>query len=129
MARNSPIEDKVRNSDKANPNLCQPMKSIFGVRLMTIRGLISLQDGMSGWHDGQIGIARGFHSRSQVTIKSRVTRIAENSDVNTPMLSVTAKPLTGPEPSQNISAPATRVVTWLSRIVPKARLNPASSAD
>ena len=66
-------------------------------------------------------MALGFHSRSQVTINSRVTKIAENSEVRTPMLNVTAKPFTGPEPSQNISAPATRVVTWLSRIVPKAR--------
>ena len=45
------------------------------------------------------------------------------------MLRVTANPLIGPEPSQNISAPATNVVTWLSTIVPKARVNPASSED
>src|SRR6202043_1217191 len=77
----------------------------------------------------QIGMALGFHWRSQVTINSRVTNIAENSEVSTPMLSVTVNPFTGPEPSQNISAPATSVVIWLSRIVPKARLNPASSED
>src|SRR6266702_2182574 len=58
----------------------------------------------------QIGIAFGFHSRNQVTISNRVTKIAEKSDVRTPILSVTANPFTGPEPSQNINAPATRVV-------------------
>jgi hypothetical protein len=46
------------------------------------------------------GIAFGFQRRSQVTISSLVTRIAENSDVNTPMLKVTANPFTGPEPNQ-----------------------------
>jgi hypothetical protein len=38
--RNSTIDDKVNNSEKANPILCQAMKSIFGVRRMTISGLI-----------------------------------------------------------------------------------------
>src|SRR6185369_13279862 len=75
------------------------------------------------------GMTLGFQRRSQLTISKRVTRIAENSEVNTPMLSVTAKPLTGPEPSQKSRMPATSVVTWLSRIVPKARVKPASSDD
>src|SRR5207249_9117700 len=66
------------------------------------------------------GIAFGLRRRSQVTICSRVTRIAENSEVKTPMLRVTAKPFTGPEPSEKSRMPATKVVTWLSRIVPKA---------
>src|SRR6185312_3244865 len=46
------------------------------------------------------GISFGFQRLSQVTIRSRVTRIAENSEVRTPMLSVTANPFTGPDPSQ-----------------------------
>src|SRR6266568_9611160 len=75
------------------------------------------------------GIAFGFNRRTQVTICSRVTRIAENSEVRTPMLRVTAKPFTGPDPKMYSRTPATSVVTWLSRIVPKARVKPASSED
>ena len=39
-----------------------------------------------------------YYRYSQETICSRVTRMAENSEVSTPILSVTANPLTGPEP-------------------------------
>ena len=49
---------------------------------------------------GHSGIAFGRQRRNHPTICSRVTNIAENSEVNTPILSVTANPLTGPEPSQ-----------------------------
>ncbi len=55
--------------------------------------------------------------------------MAENSEVKTPMLNVTANPFTGPDPSQYSKMPAISVVTWLSRIVPKARVNPASNED
>jgi hypothetical protein len=35
-----------------------------------------------------------------------------------PSVNVTAKPRIGPEPSQNITRPAMKVVSWLSMIVP-----------
>src|SRR6202043_1032036 len=38
--RNSTIEPTVSSPESANPTLCQAMKSIFGVRRMTISGLI-----------------------------------------------------------------------------------------
>ena len=42
------------------------------------------------------------------------------------MLSVQAKPRTGPAPKTNMIAAATRVVTLASRIVPQALEKPAS---
>src|SRR5579862_4318941 len=104
------------------------MKSICGTRRMTISGLIAprsfqgkvvtpakagvqgkrrivatLDSRFRGNDDGggrHSGIAFGFNCRTQVTICSRVTRIAEKSEVRTPMLRVTANPFTGPDPSQ-----------------------------
>ena|SRR5947208_1357588 len=100
------------------------MKSICGTRRMTISGLIgplfvkAVTPAKAGVqcrrpNEGSLdsrfrgndvrgvrhsGIAFGLVRRTQVTICSRVTKIAENSEVKTPMLSVTAKPFTGPDP-------------------------------
>jgi hypothetical protein len=45
------------------------------------------------------------------------------------MLNVTAKPSAGTAPKYRGKTPATRVVMWLSRTVPKARRYPAPSAQ
>ena len=47
----------------------------------------------------------------------RVTVKAVNTVVMMPSVSVTAKPLIGPDPSANINRPAMNVVNWLSMIV------------
>ena len=49
-------------------------------------------------------------------------------DVKMPSDSVTAKPRMGPDPSQNMITAAASVVSWLSAIVTKARVKPASIA-
>ena len=59
--------------------------------------------------------------RSQVTIISRVTMMAENIDVTSPMASVTAKPRTGPDPNRYSSTAAMKVVRLASMMVVKAR--------
>ncbi|MNE81653.1 hypothetical protein D3C80_1783180 [compost metagenome] len=47
-------------------------------------------------------------------------------EVKTPMVSVQAKPRTGPAPNMNMISAATRVVRLASTIVPMALLKPAS---
>ena len=53
---------------------------------------------------------------------------AEKTEVRMPIVSVTAKPRIGPEPSQNMITAAASVVSWLSKIVMKARWKPCSIA-
>ena len=57
----------------------------------------------------------------KVTTMSRVIMIAVNMEVSRPMESVTAKPLTGPEPNSNRMMAANRVVRLASIMVVKAR--------
>ncbi len=59
---------------------------------------------------------------------TRVMSMAETSEASTPTASVTPKPFTGPEASQNSSPAAIRVVTLESAIALQAFLNPRSSA-
>ena len=52
---------------------------------------------------------------------ARDTVTALNMEVRMPRHSTTAKPRTGPEPSQNSAMPAIRVVRLESRMVAQAR--------
>lgn len=52
---------------------------------------------------------------------ARDTSTALNIEVRMPKHSVTAKPRTGPEPSQNSAKPAISVVMLESRMVSQAR--------
>jgi hypothetical protein len=52
---------------------------------------------------------------------ARDTSTALNMEVRMPRQSTTAKPRTGPEPSQNRAMPAMRVVMLESRMVSQAR--------
>ena len=54
---------------------------------------------------------------------------AVNTVAKMPSDSVTAKPRTGPEPSQNMTRPAISVVRLESMMVPKALEKPLSIAD
>ena len=87
-----PIDTTPKRIENAKPNRCHRMKSIFGTRRMTMSGLITVVT--------HSGISLGFQRRSQLTIWSRVTSMAENSEVKTPIDKVTANPLIGPDPSQ-----------------------------
>ena len=61
---------------------------------------------------------------------SRRTTVTEAKiDVQIPIVSVTAKPRIGPEPSQNMTMAHASVVSWLSAMVTKARVKPASIAE
>ena len=52
----------------------------------------------------------------------RVTVTAVKTEVMMPMTSTTAKPLTGPEPKENISTPAMTLVMFASKIARLASL-------
>src|SRR5690606_22810464 len=65
---------------------------------------------------------------AHIATKSRVTVTAVKTEVKMPMLSVTAKPRTGPDPNQNMMIAATSVVSCESAMVTMARLKPASMA-
>ena len=61
-------------------------------------------------------------------MRSRTTVTAAKIDVQMPTVSVTAKPLIGPAPSQNITRAQASVVSCESAMVTNARVNPASMA-
>ena len=61
-------------------------------------------------------------------MSSRTTVTDAKMDVQMPMVSVTAKPRIGPEPSQNITSAQASVVSCESAMVMKARVKPASIA-
>src|SRR5262249_8168185 len=56
------------------------------------------------------------------------TNTAVKTEMKRPMISVTAKPLTGPVPNWNRNIAETIVVTWVSMIVANALENPFSMA-
>ena len=64
----------------------------------------------------------GRAQRNQVDTISRVTVTAVNIEARMPMVSVTAKPRTAPEPSQNSTRVEISVVMFESTMVVKARL-------
>src|SRR5690606_37148876 len=71
-------------------------------------------------------LARVARNHSAVPIW--VMNTAVNTEVNTPIDSVQAKPRTGPAPNWNMIRAATRVVRLASRMVAMARVKPASAA-
>ena len=62
-------------------------------------------------------IAFGRWRRSQNDTNMRVTVTAVKTLVAMPMVRTTAKPLIGPEPSQNMMIAAMMLVTFASQIV------------
>ncbi len=70
----------------------------------------------------------GRKARNHQPISTWVIRMAVNTEVNTPMSSVSAKPFTGPAPRLNMMIAATTVVALASMMVVSARLKPASAA-
>ena len=62
----------------------------------------------------------GRRRSNQVTIISRVTKIAVKTEVMMPRPRVTAKPRTGPEPIANRIAAAMKVVTFASTMALRA---------
>src|SRR3982750_2414908 len=66
---------------------------------------------------GARGSSFGRFQRSQLATRRRVKVNAVNTVVAMPMAKVTAKPLTGPVPSQNSTAVAISAVTLESMIV------------
>ena len=61
-------------------------------------------------------------------MSSRTTVTDAKIDVQMPIVSVTAKPRIGPDPSQNITSAQASVVSCESAMVMKARVKPASMA-
>ena len=58
-------------------------------------------------------------------MRARLPTSAVNIDATTPIMSVTAKPRTGPEPKTNSIAPAMNMVMFESPIAEKAFSKPA----
>ena len=61
--------------------------------------------------------ARAVSRRVKKSMNARVTTMEVNIEATRPMMRVTAKPRTGPEPYCMSTTPATSVVTWLSTMV------------
>ena len=77
---------------------------------------------------GAHGNSFGRHRLTHPAISQRVRVKAVKTVVTMPMAKVTAKPLTGPVPSQNSTAAAISVVTLVSTIVASALAKPESIA-
>src|SRR5690606_5256639 len=76
-------------------------------------------------HHSAIGSFLGLATFSHQASPTCATRTADSIEVKTPMVSVQAKPRTGPAPKMNMIRAATSVVRLASTMVPMALLKPA----